>query len=370
MKHILIDFENIQPTAEQLTELNDSCQIWLFLGKHQQKNIPLALAEALCRFNRTHFIRVEKTGKNALDFYLAYYLGRIIERDAEAEICILSKDGGYDVLVEHLDNQQHCQQTMRIHLTDNNEQISVDETAVLVIEEKPVTASSEAANCFRQAVQYLIPTSNFKPKSLANLKKRLKYFVVSETLSAFNDEEQNAIIDRIIARLEKAEIIKINNGLVSYFVTPEDLRDIWINRLRQSKPKSYEGAKNVLSNAIKGLGFNDITDESVMQLIDYCVKKKWLIINGDKLIYPPFSPPSQQAPKYTTEEKARVNYIKQKLAQMSANKRPQKLVALNNHIHSHHKDLSDAKIEKIIRLLCQKHYIKILETGKIQYIKQ
>lgn len=369
MKHILIDFENIHPTAEQLMELDNDCQIWLFLGKHQQKNIPLALAEALCRFNRTHFIRVEKTGKNALDFYLAYYLGRIIEQDANAEICILSKDGGYDVLVEHLDSQQHCQQIMRITWTDTGEQKFVDETTVPVIEEKPVTASSEAANCFRQTVQYFIPPTNFKPKSLGNLKKRLKSFVVSETLSVFNDDEQNAIIDHIIARLEKAEIIKINNGLVSYFVSPEALRNIWVNRLRQSKPKSYEGARNVLSNTIQGLGFSDVTDDKIMQLIDYCVKKKWLIINGDKLVYPPFSPQTLQT-QYTAEEIAKANHIKEKLVKMESKKRPQKLVSLSNHIRSHHKSLSEAETEKIIRLLCQKRHIKILETGKIQYFMQ
>ena len=75
MKHILIDFENTQPDAAQLCALNpDDSHIWLFLGKNQQKSLPIELCEALCRFGqRAHFIRIAKTGKNALDFYLAYY---------------------------------------------------------------------------------------------------------------------------------------------------------------------------------------------------------------------------------------------------------------------------------------------------------
>ena len=38
MKHILIDFENVQPEPEQLAELDDEqCHIWLFLGRLQQR---------------------------------------------------------------------------------------------------------------------------------------------------------------------------------------------------------------------------------------------------------------------------------------------------------------------------------------------
>ena len=112
MKHILIDFENIKPDAAQLSALDDSCHIWLFLGAqqiNQQKLFSADLCEALCRFGKNvHFLRLSKQGNNALDFYLSYYLGRITERDSEALICILSRDGGYDVLVDHLRQNGLC----------------------------------------------------------------------------------------------------------------------------------------------------------------------------------------------------------------------------------------------------------------------
>ena len=116
MKHILIDFENVQPEASQLSGMDDeSCHIWLFLGKLQQKTLSVELCEALCRFGKNvHFVRVAKTGKNALDFYLAYYLGKITEQDKEALICILSRDGGFDVLVKHLEDTHLCKGIVRL----------------------------------------------------------------------------------------------------------------------------------------------------------------------------------------------------------------------------------------------------------------
>ena len=78
MKHILIDFENTRPEPTQLNALSpEDCHIWLFLGALQQKSLSVDLCEALCRFGQqVHFVRISRLGKNALDFYLAYYLGK------------------------------------------------------------------------------------------------------------------------------------------------------------------------------------------------------------------------------------------------------------------------------------------------------
>ena len=105
MKHILIDYENIQPTSFDEVE-TDNCHIWLFLGVNQQRTLPLALVETLLKFDNkyVHIIKMQHSGKNALDFYLSFYLGKISEIDSKADICILARDSGYDVLVEHLNN--------------------------------------------------------------------------------------------------------------------------------------------------------------------------------------------------------------------------------------------------------------------------
>ena len=168
MKHILIDFENVQPEASQLSGVDDeNCHIWLFLGKLQQKTLSVELCEALCRFGKNvHFVRVAKTGKNALDFYLAYYLGKITEQDKEALICILSRDGGFDVLVEHLEDTHLCKGIIRLGSLEDagkNEELLLEmrkkdeETAIV----DPLHSTLLTA-CFKKASQHLINCQAFE----------------------------------------------------------------------------------------------------------------------------------------------------------------------------------------------------------------
>ncbi|MDO4434759.1 MAG: PIN domain-containing protein [Alysiella sp.] len=98
MKHLLIDCENIQPQNLDNIPAEDT-HIWLFLGV-LHKHLPIELVQSLLRFGkRAHLIRLEKSGKNALDFYLSHYLGHITAIDKQAIISILSRDGGYDLLL-------------------------------------------------------------------------------------------------------------------------------------------------------------------------------------------------------------------------------------------------------------------------------
>ena len=51
-------------------------------------------------------IRVDKDGKNAVDFALAYYLGRKTVADPMTFFHVVSKDKGFDALIEHLKDRQ------------------------------------------------------------------------------------------------------------------------------------------------------------------------------------------------------------------------------------------------------------------------
>ena len=50
-------------------------------------------------------VRLTSSGKNALDFALAYYVGRAVVADPSGYFHIISKDGGYDALIEHLQSK-------------------------------------------------------------------------------------------------------------------------------------------------------------------------------------------------------------------------------------------------------------------------
>ena len=51
-------------------------------------------------------VRIEMDGKDAVDFALAYYLGRKATTDPAAFFHIVSKDNGFDPLIEHLKSRR------------------------------------------------------------------------------------------------------------------------------------------------------------------------------------------------------------------------------------------------------------------------
>jgi hypothetical protein len=76
--------------------------IKVFLGSHQLK-LATEFVELLLPFGqRVELIRIEGTGRNALDFHIAYSLGRLSTEAKSARFYVLSKDTGFDPLIRYL----------------------------------------------------------------------------------------------------------------------------------------------------------------------------------------------------------------------------------------------------------------------------
>jgi len=73
---VLVDFENVQP--KDVASLSGGpYKIKVFLGTHQAK-VPLAMVRALQAFGaHAEYIQITGNGKNAVDFHIAYYIGRL-----------------------------------------------------------------------------------------------------------------------------------------------------------------------------------------------------------------------------------------------------------------------------------------------------
>jgi hypothetical protein len=99
--YVLIDFENVQPDSlEQLDP--DYFKLRLFVGASQEK-LTVDMAASFQRFgDRMEYIKISGNGPNALDFHIAYYMGRHAAADPGAYFHIISKDAGYDPLIQHL----------------------------------------------------------------------------------------------------------------------------------------------------------------------------------------------------------------------------------------------------------------------------
>mgnify|MGYP003146344934 FL=1 len=102
--YIFIDYENVQPESIAGLE-KGNFYILLFLGANQSK-VNTQLARSLQPLgSRVEYIVLTGNGKNALDFHIAYYIGERVAIEPDAYFHIVSKDAGFDPLIEHLNER-------------------------------------------------------------------------------------------------------------------------------------------------------------------------------------------------------------------------------------------------------------------------
>ena len=103
--YIMIDMENVVPDNLELLD-QDWVKVLLFVGKNQTK-LPISMVKAVQRLgSRAQYVQMSGTGHNALDFHIAFYIGRIAATDKDAYFHIISNDTGFDPLIAHL-KQEH-----------------------------------------------------------------------------------------------------------------------------------------------------------------------------------------------------------------------------------------------------------------------
>jgi PIN domain len=99
---LFIDYENI--TQVRLSTIQRSnLKIYIFVGCTQAK-IPFELVREAHQLGASvEWIGVEGIGPNALDFHIVFYLGQISLQSPSSNYVILSRDRGFDPLIQHLD---------------------------------------------------------------------------------------------------------------------------------------------------------------------------------------------------------------------------------------------------------------------------
>jgi NTP pyrophosphatase (non-canonical NTP hydrolase) len=96
--HVLLDYENVQPSDAELRALvPDVDQVWVFHGPHQRE-----VEKRFASFGTgATAVPISKTGKNALDFHLSFYMGYIASRNPESPMVVVANDKGYEPMLEH-----------------------------------------------------------------------------------------------------------------------------------------------------------------------------------------------------------------------------------------------------------------------------
>lgn len=189
---VLVDFENIQPKNMSLLSGGDFT-IRVFLGSHQA-NVPLEMAQALQAFGpNAEYVRITGNGSNALDFHIAYYLGRLALEHPGAEFHIISKDRGFDPLIAHL----------------NAREVRVTRHASL----EPLTPPKKAAvapvpDKLKTVIEHLVKRKDSKPRTIRTLRSTVKALFGGK----LSDTELKTMLDE----LAKRGVVKVAGERVTY----------------------------------------------------------------------------------------------------------------------------------------------------------
>lgn len=121
---LFIDYENV--THIRLSELQrPNLKIFIFVGSAQMK-IPFDLVrEAHQLGEAVEWIGIEGSGTNALDFHVVFYLGRISLQCPQASYVILSRDRGFDPLIQHLTKKGiSCRRIEKLEFLSGNPELT------------------------------------------------------------------------------------------------------------------------------------------------------------------------------------------------------------------------------------------------------
>lgn len=101
---VLIDSENVKP--EYIEKLNhEHFRVVVFVGANL-KRLDFEIVNVIQSLGSNgSYIQISGHGPSALDFHIAYYIGNLSAAHPGAYFHIISKDKGFDPLIEHLKNQ-------------------------------------------------------------------------------------------------------------------------------------------------------------------------------------------------------------------------------------------------------------------------
>ena len=192
--YIFVDFENVQPTSFEFSR-NYPFKIIIFVGANQTK-IPIELATSMQSLGYSaEYVIISGNGKNALDFHITFYLGKLYEKDPEGYFHIISKDTGFDILIKHLKEKKAL----------INRYNDIGEVPALKQSNCKTLPIDKKINLI---VDYLIKRGNAKPRKVETL---------SNTINSICARSLNSNqLDVIIKAMAKEKLIVIDGAKITY----------------------------------------------------------------------------------------------------------------------------------------------------------
>ncbi|MDR2560060.1 MAG: hypothetical protein LBC86_11055 [Oscillospiraceae bacterium] len=108
MRVFFIDFENVHSEGMAgVDHLTEADEVIIFYSSNADSITFDILHKLMFCKSKLNYYKIKRGGKNALDFQLSCYLGFRIKKDPEAEFYIISKDNGYDFIMDFWE-QGYC----------------------------------------------------------------------------------------------------------------------------------------------------------------------------------------------------------------------------------------------------------------------
>lgn len=192
--YLLIDYENVQPKS--LSALSGHpFKVIVFVGASQTK-VSVEFASALQTLgSNAEYVRVSGNGSNALDFHIAFTVGELSKSDPSAHFHIISKDSGFDPLIDHLRKRGIYAQRAAV-------------IADLLNVKNPAATTDAVPDRLEAIIQNLASRTAGKPRSVKTL---------SNTINAlFGKSLDQVEVANFLKALKKRGHISVDGESVTY----------------------------------------------------------------------------------------------------------------------------------------------------------
>jgi hypothetical protein len=190
---ILIDYENVQSIDLKPLQHHD-VQIKVFHGATQKFSsdfLHLALD-----FGKTKFeiVQISGAGKNALDFHIAYYIGKLSKEIENPEFYVISKDTGFKPLIEYIKTHEKLPCFLKGSLSE----LPLGKPAAVV----------HTVDRLQLVTDALKKNSSQRPKR----RKTLRNQIIQLCKKEIGESEADALIQNLV----KEQIIEISGESIAY----------------------------------------------------------------------------------------------------------------------------------------------------------
>jgi hypothetical protein len=203
---IFVDFENIQKLDKKLIDSNT--KIIVMVGSNQDNKAFDFAKDLFANISSIELIKVNGQGKNALDIFIAFYIGKYFDSIKGSEIIIYSNDTDYNPLIKHISGKEIAIKNIGLN---KNSKKKATETKITKNKKEVKNINSEMNN-ITQIIEHL----KNQTESQKSKRPTKKETLVNHLFTHFSKNISLENIDIAIDYMIKNNYIIINNNKINY----------------------------------------------------------------------------------------------------------------------------------------------------------